>query len=400
MKKPIYKIGSYRPLNNLCTIQKIIEEYFITHLEPFLTKNKIIHENHHGGRRHHSTVTAKTVLDKEINKLRDKKKSIAITTTDLTAAFDTCDTILLTTMMEHIGIREIELEILTTYLTNQRAYVELQGFFATLRIMPNCSVIQGSKMSSTLYTIYTLDSTKTNEIMEDPVKFKEIVKRDLVETNEPDHTSVGYIDDVTHVTGLDNKDELEVYINELYALLKSMYTNKKLQINGSKTKILTIINNRETDKQHSYIIIDNTPSTSRDSQIVTNIFTKAHKIPFLSDLIKNQSLEFSMEVTSDNLQWIPGGHDYQDPPQIIGSTEATKCKSFLPVWILDSYEVMERKMKGATSLQELPDKYQLKGVFKAAANSRIKYLSVYDKNGMPSWPTIVSNHLHEDEDLF
>merc|ERR1712240_271733 len=49
--KPIYEIGSYRPLNNLSTIKKIIEEYFITHLEPFLTKNKIIHDNHHGGRK-------------------------------------------------------------------------------------------------------------------------------------------------------------------------------------------------------------------------------------------------------------------------------------------------------------------------------------------------------------
>ena len=61
---------------------------------------------------------------------------------------------------------------------------------------------------------------------------------------------------------------------------------------------------------------------------------------------------------------------------------------------------MERKMKGATSLQELPDKYQLKGVFKAAANSRIKYFSVYDKNGMSSWPTVVSNDVHEDEYIF
>ena len=30
--KPIYEIGSYRPLNNLCTIEKIIEEYLIIHL--------------------------------------------------------------------------------------------------------------------------------------------------------------------------------------------------------------------------------------------------------------------------------------------------------------------------------------------------------------------------------
>ena len=38
--KPIYEIGSYQPLNNLCTIEKVIEEYFITHLEPLLKKTK------------------------------------------------------------------------------------------------------------------------------------------------------------------------------------------------------------------------------------------------------------------------------------------------------------------------------------------------------------------------
>merc|ERR1711867_176707 len=31
--KPIYDIGSYRPINNLCTIEKIIEEYIIRHLQ-------------------------------------------------------------------------------------------------------------------------------------------------------------------------------------------------------------------------------------------------------------------------------------------------------------------------------------------------------------------------------
>ena len=248
---------SYRPISNLNSVEKVIEELLKEDLEEFLENNKIIPENNHGARKGHSTVTAKAVLDKEINDLRDKNKSVAITTTDLTAAFDTCDSLLLTNMMEHIGIRGTELETLTNYLMNRTAYIEIQGFFSTLRKMPNCSVIQGSKMSSTLYTIYTLDSTKVDLIMKDPEKFKEIVKRDLVETNEPEHTTVGFVDDVTHVTGLNNKDEQEVYLNELYSLLINMYTNKRLQINGSKTKILTIINNKDDGSKIKIRIDDN-----------------------------------------------------------------------------------------------------------------------------------------------
>ena len=49
---------SYRPINNLCTIEKIIEEYIIGHLYQFLNENNITNENHHGGRKVHSTIKA------------------------------------------------------------------------------------------------------------------------------------------------------------------------------------------------------------------------------------------------------------------------------------------------------------------------------------------------------
>ena len=89
--KPIYEIGSYRPLNNLCTIEKVIEEYFITHLEPFLTKNNIINKNYHGGRKGHSTITA---LNQIITKSligKEKNKIVGYLITDMSKAYDTID---------------------------------------------------------------------------------------------------------------------------------------------------------------------------------------------------------------------------------------------------------------------------------------------------------------------
>ena len=56
--KQIYEIGSYRPINNLCTIEKVIKEYISGHLSSFLIDNKIINNNHHGGQKGHSTITA------------------------------------------------------------------------------------------------------------------------------------------------------------------------------------------------------------------------------------------------------------------------------------------------------------------------------------------------------
>merc|ERR1712243_133998 len=84
---PIYDIASYRPLNNLCTIEKIIEEYIITHLEPFLTTNKIIHDNHHGGRKGHSTTTALTQILTTSQTAKENQQITGCLITDMSKAF-------------------------------------------------------------------------------------------------------------------------------------------------------------------------------------------------------------------------------------------------------------------------------------------------------------------------
>ena len=76
--------------------------------------------------------------------------------------------------------------------------------------------------------------------MTDNEQYTEIVGKSLTPVNNPDQESIGYIDNVSHVTGLENKDELEIYLNVLYSLLERVYSNKKLQINGDKTQFLTI----------------------------------------------------------------------------------------------------------------------------------------------------------------
>jgi len=57
-KKAPTSIDSYRPINNLCTLEKLVEQHIKTHLDTFLDKHNIIHPHHHGGRKQHSTTTA------------------------------------------------------------------------------------------------------------------------------------------------------------------------------------------------------------------------------------------------------------------------------------------------------------------------------------------------------
>ena len=89
--KPIYDIESFRPLNNLCTVEKIIEEYFMTHLESHFEKNNVINKYHHGGRKKHSTTTALINILNTINIQHDKNNIVCVLITDLSKAFNTIE---------------------------------------------------------------------------------------------------------------------------------------------------------------------------------------------------------------------------------------------------------------------------------------------------------------------
>ena len=99
-------------------------------------------------------------MDTNIQRMRENNKAVAILSTDLSTAFDTVDTILLMTKLEHIGIRDKEHNILQTYLTDRNADTEVQGFFSSLKQQPDCLVIQGGYklilcIWSNLYIILT-----------------------------------------------------------------------------------------------------------------------------------------------------------------------------------------------------------------------------------------------------
>ena len=51
-------VNSYRPINNLPVIDKIIEEYMIEHYLSHFLNNRIIPPNHHGSRKNHIPQTA------------------------------------------------------------------------------------------------------------------------------------------------------------------------------------------------------------------------------------------------------------------------------------------------------------------------------------------------------
>ena len=160
------------------------------------------------------------------------------------------------------------------------------------------------------------------------------------------------------------------------------------------------IYNKETDKQHGYILVDNTPSTRRDSQTITDIFTITQKIPISGGVDENQVPDSSTAAAGIISSLTVS------PPNKVVEEENENTVNNLPkqlistVWILDSYEIMDRKVTRAPFSRQLPVKHQLKGVFKAAANKTIKYFSIYDKNDASAWPVLLLNDKYEEEYAF
>ena len=117
--KDRFDLTSYRPINNLNVVEKIVESHIKEQIVDFITKNKVLDKNMHGSRKNHSVITAKIELDETINLHKDAGDKVAVLSTDLTAAYDTVDHNLLLSKLEHIGFRNESYKLIESYLSDR-----------------------------------------------------------------------------------------------------------------------------------------------------------------------------------------------------------------------------------------------------------------------------------------
>ena len=88
--------------------------------------------------------------------LYNKENSIisVILCTDLLAAYDTVDTSILLRKLHYYGFRGKTHNLFKSYFNGRKQFVCLETFNSYIMDSPEGSVIQGSKMSGTLYNIY------------------------------------------------------------------------------------------------------------------------------------------------------------------------------------------------------------------------------------------------------
>ena len=118
--------------------------------------------------------------------------------------------------------------------------MEIQGYKSKLFELGDKSVVQGSRLASDLYTVYTLDIGKLDLVIRDRELFSLLTQNPLPELPEHSQENVAFVDDLSQVVGIDNGMELQMVTQTLYELSVSYFLANLLAINCAKTEVLSV----------------------------------------------------------------------------------------------------------------------------------------------------------------
>ena len=166
------------------------------------------------------------------NKIEDgyqNKKLVVAASTDLSAAYDTVNHKILLKKLEYYGVSGTELKLFKSYLSNRKQYADINTKKSEMIDCLDCGVIQGSKLSGLLYTIYTNDVPILHEILENEEVCNTIGAKHYNKL-PVNHDVVNFVDDSNSVITADPGVDIEDYTKNYFKLLEIYYNSQKLKI--------------------------------------------------------------------------------------------------------------------------------------------------------------------------
>ena len=167
---PIYKkedenlFTNYRPISLLPAISKVFEKVVFKQIYVFFQSNKLFYSSQYGFRTQHSTEYATLeVIDRIVTSM-DKNDIPLNVYIDLSKAFDTLDHQILLHKLSHYGINGIALDLMQSYLTNRKQYVEIENVKSETVVLKT-GVPQGSILGPLLFLIYINDISHSSKIL-------------------------------------------------------------------------------------------------------------------------------------------------------------------------------------------------------------------------------------------
>lgn len=156
---PIYKSGdrgrvdNYRPISILTALSKILERLINLRLVKYLEDKHLLSPNQFGFRRNRSATDAVHDLTTHIARNLDSGNKCVGVFLDFKKAFDTVSIPILLQRLESLGIRGTQLELFTSYLSERKQCVVIDGHPSSY-LPIEYGVPQGSILGPTLFLVY------------------------------------------------------------------------------------------------------------------------------------------------------------------------------------------------------------------------------------------------------
>ena len=185
-KGPKHLLDNFRPITHTDELGKILEHAVCSQMIDQCSRNKIFHENVHGGVNGKSVVTAQVHLNEVISEAMNKKQIAAIVLIDQKAAYDLMDHSTLLGKLAAYNFGQGILNWLKTYLSRRKQATQIQIRTSPYKTVGDFGCPQGTVIAGLLYTLFANDFP----------------------ANNPEETSIGYVDDPTEIVIAENTQDL------------------------------------------------------------------------------------------------------------------------------------------------------------------------------------------------
>lgn len=228
---PLHKKGdlncpdNFRPIAIVPIISKIFEIIIKRNLSSYCETKHIFSDSQFGFRKNRSTLKALLSMVEVIVDGFDEGLHSNATMCDLSKAFDCVNTQILLHKLEYYGIRGNVLKLFSSYLSNRKQYVSLNGTESGLLQVEN-GVPQGSVLGPILFLLYIND----------------------LPYSVGDSSCIIFADDTTLITKGDDSNSGSLQ------LAKNWFTANKLKLNETKTQHINFTTDKWAPKSESKVL--------------------------------------------------------------------------------------------------------------------------------------------------